>query len=87
MAEQRTLDQIHDALTRTYFGEAGDFVDVSNSEEGGVHVVIVSRKFKGKRLREKHDLIRSLLTQSLPEEVWGQVSLWTGVTPEEIKSI
>ncbi|MDR3638131.1 MAG: hypothetical protein P4L84_30275 [Isosphaeraceae bacterium] len=46
----------------------------------------MSRKFAGKRLKEKQDLILSELVNNLPPEDWGQVTLSVGVTPEEIKS-
>jgi hypothetical protein len=48
--------------------------------------VIVSRKFDGKHMKEKHDLIWSELIQKLPPDVWGKVSLSIGVSPEELKA-
>jgi hypothetical protein len=49
--------------------------------------VIVSPKFRGKRLREKTDLILSKLYQELSPEEWGKVTLSIGVSPEEVEAI
>ncbi len=61
-------------------------VDVSDGADDNIYVVIVSRKFDGRRIKEKNDLIWSVLVQSLQPEEWGKVSLSVGASPEEIKA-
>jgi stress-induced morphogen len=86
MPDEKTKEKIANVLKNTYFTGANDLVDVSDGLADNVHIVIVSRKFDGKRVREKHDLIWSLLTQNLTPEEWGKVTLSIGVSPEEIKA-
>lgn len=78
--------KIHHVLKNGYFHDAEDLVDISDGPEDSIHVVIVSRKFDGHRMKEKHDLIWSELSQNLTPEEWGKVSLSIGVSPEEIKA-
>lgn len=89
MADPAFKAKIRDLLRSTYFNDPDDAVSVSDSEdvEENVHVVVISPKFRGKRLGEKTDLILSQLTGSLRPEDWGRVSLSIGVTPEELKVI
>ena len=86
MAEIKLKQKIHDVLKGAYFSDPDDLVDVSDGPEDSVHLVIVSRKFDGRRLKEKNDLIWSVLTQELSPEEWGKVSLTIGASPEEIKA-
>jgi hypothetical protein len=37
-------------------------------------------------MKEKNELIWSLLVQNLAQEEWGKVSLSVGASPEEIKA-
>ena len=60
-------------------------VDVSDGPVDSIHLVIVSRKFDGRRMKEKHDLIWAELSKLTPEE-WSKVSLSIGASPEEIKA-
>jgi stress-induced morphogen len=78
--------KIHDVLKSVYFQDPDDSVDVSDGPDDSVHVVIVSRKFDGRRVKEKNDLIWSVLTQNLASDEWGKVSLSIGKSPEEIKA-
>ena len=66
MADNGLKEKVRDALKRGYFRDESDFVDVSDGYEDNVHIVVVSRKFEGKRLKEKQDLIWSELQQSSP---------------------
>lgn len=86
MADQQLKDKVHDVLKRGYFRDTDDLVDISDGPDDSIHVVIVSRKFDGHRMKEKHDLIWSELSQKLAPEEWGLVSLSIGVSPEEIKA-
>jgi len=89
MADAHLKQKIAEALRSAYFKDQTDLVDVSDGDDADddVHVVIVSRKFDGRRLKEKTDLIWSVLTQELPPGDWGKVSLSIGVSPEQIKSL
>ena len=86
MADQTLKKKIKETLKAGGFGDPDDLVDVSDGWNGNVHVVVVSRKFDGRRMKEKQDLIWSVLSQSLSPEEWGQITLSVGVSPEEIKS-
>jgi stress-induced morphogen len=86
MADSRLKQKIRDALKDAYFKDTDDLVDVSDGPDDSVHVVIVSRKFDGRRMKEKNDLIWSVLVKKLSPEEWGKVSLSVGASPEEIKA-
>ena len=86
MADSQLKEKIHDVLKNAYFKDASDLVDVSDGPDDDIHIVIVSRKFDGRRMKEKNDLIWSILTQNLQPEEWGKVSLSVGTSPEEIKA-
>ena len=86
MADAQLKRRIRDVLREAYFKDPDDLVDVSDGPDDSVHVVIVSRKFDGHRMKEKHDLIWSVLVENLRPEEWGKVSLSVGASPEEIKA-
>lgn len=86
MTDAQLKEKIHDVLKDGYFQDADDLVDISDGPDDSIHVVIVSRKFDGRRMKEKNDLIWSELTQKLAPGEWGRVSLSIGVSPEEIKA-
>ena len=86
MADVRLKHKIHDTLKKAYFEDANDLVDVSDGPDDSIHVVVVSRKFDGYRMKEKNDLIWSVL-DTLPPDEWGKVALSIGTSPEEIKAI
>jgi stress-induced morphogen len=86
MADTQLKQKIRDVLRRAYFKDAEDLVDVSDGPDDSIHVVIVSRKFDGRRMKEKNDLIWSVLSGNLAPEEWGKVSLSVGASPEEIKA-
>jgi stress-induced morphogen len=86
MSKSRLKLKVHDVLKSSYFTDPDDSVDVSDGPGDSVHVVVVSRKFDGKRMREKNDLIWSVLVENLRPEEWGKVSLSVGASPEEIKA-
>jgi stress-induced morphogen len=86
MTDEQLKRKIRDVLKGGYFQDADDLVDISDGPDDSIHVVIVSRKFDGRRMKEKNDLIWSELSQKLAPEEWGRVSLSIGVSPEEIKA-
>lgn len=86
MADLLLKKKVRDALKASYFSDAEDLVDVSDGPGDAIHLVIVSRKFDGRRMKEKNDLIWSVLTKELQPEEWGKVSLSVGASPEEIKA-
>jgi stress-induced morphogen len=86
MADDRLKQTVHDGLKQAYFTSTNDMVDVSDGPDDSMHLVVVSRKFDGKRMKEKNDLIWSLLTANFPEDVWRRISLTICTTPEEIKA-
>ena len=78
--------KIRDVLKDEYFKDPDDLVDVSDGPDDSIHLVIVSRKFDGHRMKEKNDLIWSVLVKKLLPEEWGKVSLSVGASPDEIKA-
>jgi hypothetical protein len=86
MADSHLKQKIHDVVKKGYFKDPDDLVDVSDGPDDSIHVVIVSRKFDGRRMKEKNDLIWSVLVNKLSQEEWGKVSLSVGTSPEEIKA-
>ena len=86
MADCQLKRKIHDELKGDYFKDPEDLVDVSDGPDDSIHIVIVSRKFDGHRMKEKNDLIWSVLVKKLRPEEWGKISLSVGTSPEEIKA-
>ena len=86
MADARLKEKIHDTLKKGYFKGPDDLVDVSDGPDDDIHLVIVSRQFDGRRMKDKNDLIWSELVKGLTPEEWGKVSLTVGASPEEIKA-
>lgn len=86
MADAALKRKIRDTLKNGYFKDVDDLVDVSDGQYDHIDVVVVSRKFDGRRMKEKHDLIWSQLVALLGPEEWGQITLSMGVSPEEIKA-
>jgi stress-induced morphogen len=86
MAEDALKAKIYDVLKEGFFKDSKDLVDVSDGPDDSIHIVIVSRKFDGRRMKEKDDLIWSELVQKLKPEEWGKISLSVGASPEEIKA-
>ena len=86
MADAQLKQKIHDSLKGAYFNGIDELVDVSDGPDDSIHLVIVSRQFDGRRMKDKNDLIWSILVQSLQPEEWGKVSLTVGASPEEIKA-
>jgi acid stress-induced BolA-like protein IbaG/YrbA len=86
MTDKQLKKKVYDVLKTGYFSGSDDAIDVSNGPEDSLHLVIFSRKFEGKYLKEKNDLIWSELMQHLAPNEWGRVSLSIGVSPEEIKA-
>ena len=87
MADIQLKEKIRGVLKNGYFNGADDLVDVSDGSDDNVHVVIVSRKFDGQRMKAKNKLIWSELVGLLRPEEWGMVTLSIGASPEEIKAI
>jgi stress-induced morphogen len=87
MTDEQLKKKVYDSLRKGYFSDPDDAIDVSDGPEDSIHLVIFSRKFNGKSMKEKHDLIWSELLQKLDADEWGRVSLSIGASPEEIKAI
>ena len=86
MANKKVKQKIHDLLKDEFFSSPDDFVDVSDGPEGSIHLVLVSRKFDGKRLGIKHEMISEFLLAKLPEDVYQKISLAICRSPQEIKA-
>lgn len=86
MAKKKEKQQIHDLLKHEFFSSPDDFVDVSDGPEDSIHLVLVSRKFDGKRLRLKHEMISEFLQAKLPKDLYQKISLAICRSPDEIKA-
>jgi stress-induced morphogen len=86
MADTQLKQKIYDELKNAYFKDPNDLVDVSDGPEDSVHLVVVSRKLDGRRMKERDDLIWSILVNKLQPDEWGKISLTVGTSPEEIKA-
>ena len=86
MADARLKEKIRKTLKTGFFKNPDDLVDVSDGPDDAIHLVIVSRQFDGRRMKEKNDLIWSELVKGPTPEEWGKVSLTVGASPEEIKA-
>ena len=75
MADVQLKEKVFGVLRDAYSNDSKDLVDVSDGPDDSIHIVIVSRKFDGRRMKEKNDLIWSVLVQKLTPEEWGKVSL------------
>jgi stress-induced morphogen len=88
MINEPLKKKVYDVLKTGYFNGPDDAVDVSvGPGEENLHLVIVSRKFDGKRLKDRHELIWSELMRHLETNEWGKISLSIGTSPEELKAI
>ena len=86
MTKEELKKKVYDVLKNRYFNGPDDTVDVSDGPEDSVHIVVISRKFDGKHLKDKNDLIWSQLMQYLAADEWGKVSLSIGASPQEMKA-
>jgi len=86
MVDKQLKDKIHHVLKNGYFNNSNDLVDLSDGSEDLIHLVIVSRKFDGHYMMERHNLIWDELENNLKPEEWGHISLSIGVSPEDIKA-
>lgn len=86
MANQLLKQKIYQVLKTHPFNGPDDAVDVSDGPADSIHVVVVSRKFDGKRLKEKNQMIWNQFIEHLATEEWGKITLSIATSPEEIKA-
>ena len=86
MADAQLKQKIYSVLKEGYFRDPDDAVDISDGPEDSIHLVIFSRKFTGRSMKEKHALIWTDLMQHLDTDEWNKISLSIGASPEEIKA-
>jgi acid stress-induced BolA-like protein IbaG/YrbA len=86
MADAQLKKKIYGVLREGYFSDPDDAVDVSDGPEDSIHLVIFSRKFTGRSMKEKHDVIWAELMQKLGTDEWNKISLSIGASPEEMKA-
>jgi hypothetical protein len=86
MADAQLKQKIYGVLKEGYFRDPDDAVDISDGPEDSIHLVIFSRKFTGRSMKEKHALIWTELMQNLDTDEWNKISLSIGASLEEIKA-
>ena len=85
MVDAQLKEKIFSVLRRTLFDDPGDVIDVSDGDDvDDIHLVVISRKLEGRRLRERTDLIWDELQRDLTPEEWGRISLTIGMTPDQV---
>ena len=85
-AKRRAWDQIKAVLEKAFRKEFnGDTVDVSHGYGNNIHIVVVSRKFQGKRDRIRQDWLWTIVDRTnLTDDEKGLISLLYPVSPDEI---
>jgi stress-induced morphogen len=86
MADEALKLKIRDVLKRGFFSDPDDLVDVSHGDGDCIHVVVVSRKFDGRRMRERSNLLWAQFWRGLTRDGWERISLSVARSPEEIKA-
>ncbi len=86
MADTQLKKKVYTVLRDGYFSDPDDAVDVSDRPDDSIHLVIVSRKFTGRSMQEKHHMIWAELLRTLGTDEWNKVSLSIGASPEAIKA-
>jgi hypothetical protein len=85
MVDAQLKEKIRGLLQRTIFTDPTDVIDVSDGDDiDDLHLVVISRKLEGRRLRERTDLIWDELQRDLTPDEWGRISLTIGVTPDQV---
>ena len=87
MSKKKLLEKVRQTLKHGTFADVDDLVDVSEADDGSIHVVVVSRKFDGKRGQAIREVIWKDLMARLQQDEWSQVSLVIARSPEEIKCL
>lgn len=75
--------KIRDLLKSVYFNDSDDVVKVSDGEIGDLHLLVISRKFKGSGPLKRNDLIWDILMERLSQDEWGQITMTVARTPDE----
>jgi len=85
MVDAQLKEKIRGVLRRTIFNDPADVIDVSEGDDADdLHLVVISRKLEGRRLRERTDLIWDELQRDLTPEEWGRISLTIGMSPDQV---
>jgi len=87
--KQELSDKIISALKAGPFKDAEDAVIVDYPPTGvdEIHVVVVSRKFEGLRMKQKISLITSALRGKLSKREHTRITLVMGLTPDDVKAV
>ncbi|MDD4889608.1 MAG: hypothetical protein PHU85_06725 [Phycisphaerae bacterium] len=82
-ANAQLKKKIEDTLRPEFPGET---VDVSDGVADNIHVVVVSRKFRGLREKEKQDLLWKVIDQGdLTDAEKIKISLILPYSPDDLK--
>ena len=86
MANAVLKKKVRKVLQNGYFKDPDDHIVISDGPEDSIHVVVISDKLHGRRMKEKNDLILSDLISNLRKEEWSKITLSLGQTHEELKA-
>ena len=86
LARENLKQRIQSVLRNEAFRDSDDVVTVSDGPDGDLYLRIVSRKFRGRRLTNKNDLVWSQLLRHLEPDQWGRISVTQALAPEEAGS-
>ncbi len=87
MACKTAKRKIYEMLKGGRFNDEKDFVDVSDGGFDGetIHIVIISRKFKGYTMSDRGRIIWEEMWKHLTQNEWQHVFLSIGMLPEEVR--
>lgn len=75
--------KIRDVLKSVYFTDKSDVVEVSDGEVDDLHLLVVSRKFKGLGPAKRIDMVWNALEEGLSQDDWGKITITFARTPDE----
>jgi stress-induced morphogen len=83
MADAKLKRRIREFFREQFVHGPDEWVRVNDGFAENVHVEVVSHKYDGMNMVEKHDLTWSVLLDALPKDVWGYISLVEEHSPQE----
>jgi stress-induced morphogen len=83
MADPKLKRRIREFLRSEFVHAPEDRIRVKDGYADNVHVEVVSDRFTGLSLRDRHQLLWDLLFEGLPKDVWGMITLTQDFTPGE----
>jgi stress-induced morphogen len=81
MPHEKLKERVREAL-QSSFSSKRDRIEFRDGA-AGLHLYVVSPRFRGKSFSETEEMIWPILLKSLRKSEWIQLSLTAGLAPEE----